>query len=153
MQVNFESQKSTYRWDKINPHGSWWYIQVLWSEMTGLCKKLNIISNTIICNPEPQANSPEWCPDHERIILLNRFFLVNQSAKLDWISLWLEQHSTSYSIKTHFQTFKKKKFSQLLIFYSADWKWGTEETVRTLELRGEIKDFMVSHGYVKRWID
>ncbi len=60
----------------INEHkmnGSWWYIEVLWSETTGLCKNLNIIT----CNAEPQTNSPEWCPLHERIIRLNRFFLVN----------------------------------------------------------------------------
>ncbi len=81
MQVNgyrhFESQKSIYRQHKMNPRGSWLYIEVLWSETIGLCKKLNIIYNIITCNPEPQANSPEWCPVHERIILLKWFFLVN----------------------------------------------------------------------------
>ncbi len=108
MQVSFESQKSTYRWDKINPHGSWWYIQVLWSEMTGLCKKLNIISNTIICNPEPQANSPEWCPDHERIILWTDSFSkpvrqigLNQSVTRAALYKLLNQNSLS--------DFQKKK--------------------------------------------
>ncbi len=39
---------------------------------------LNIIYCIITCNPEPQANSPEWYPVHKLImILLNRFFLVN----------------------------------------------------------------------------
>jgi len=31
----------------MNTHGSWWYNEVLWSEMIGLCKKLNIIYNII----------------------------------------------------------------------------------------------------------
>ncbi len=59
MQVNgyrhFESQKSMYSQHKMNARGSWWYIDVLWIETTGLCKKLNIINNIITCNPEPQA--------------------------------------------------------------------------------------------------
>ncbi len=74
---------------------------------------------------------------------------LNQSVARAALYKLLNQNSLS----DFFKKKKKKKFSQLLIFYSADWKWGTEETVRTLELRGEIKDFMVSHGYVKRWID
>ncbi len=40
----------------INTCGSWRYIQVLWSKTIGLCKKLNIIYNTNICNTEPQTN-------------------------------------------------------------------------------------------------
>ncbi len=40
----------------MNTCGSWRYIEVLWSETIGLCKKLNIISSIITCNPEPQAN-------------------------------------------------------------------------------------------------
>ncbi len=80
-----------------------------------------IIYNIITCNPEPQANCLEWCPVHERIILLNRFFLVsylNKFNKLDWsiwISSWLEQlRSTSYSIQTHFWTPDSQ----------SDWKWA-----------------------------
>ncbi len=37
----------------------------------GFSKTLNIIYNIITCNPEPQANGPEWCLVHVRIILLN----------------------------------------------------------------------------------
>ncbi len=59
MQVNgyqhFESQKSIYKQNKINPCDFWRYIEVLWSETIGLCKKLNIIYNIITCNKEPQA--------------------------------------------------------------------------------------------------
>ncbi len=40
----------------INIYGSWRYIEILWSEAIGLCMKLNIIYNIIICNPEPEAN-------------------------------------------------------------------------------------------------
>ncbi len=47
--------------------GCWWYTEVLWSETIGLCKKLNIIY-IITCNPEPQANGPEWCPVHSLTI-------------------------------------------------------------------------------------
>ncbi len=39
----------------MNTRGSWQYIEVLWSETIGLCKKLNIIYNIITCNPEPRA--------------------------------------------------------------------------------------------------
>ncbi len=74
---HFESQKIHIRQHKMNPRDSWWYIEVLWSETISLCKKLNIIYYIITCNPEPQTNGLEWCPVHERIILLNRFFLVN----------------------------------------------------------------------------
>ncbi len=76
-------------------------IEGLWSETIGLCKKLNIIYNIIPCNPEPQANGPECCSVHKRIILLNRFFLVhylNQFTKSDWTN-WsssrLEQHRST----------------------------------------------------------
>ncbi len=65
------------RQDQMNTRGSWWYIEVLWSEIIGLCKKLNIIYNIITCNPEPRGNGAERCPVRERIILLNWFFLVN----------------------------------------------------------------------------
>ncbi len=44
---------------KINTLGSWQYIEVLWSEKIGLCKKLNVIYYIITCNPEPQTNSLE----------------------------------------------------------------------------------------------
>ncbi len=47
MQINgyrhFESQKHIKE-HKINTIGSWRYIEVLWSELIGLCKKLNIIT-------------------------------------------------------------------------------------------------------------
>ncbi len=66
-----------FRQDDINIHGSCRYIEILWSETIDLFKKLNIIYNIITCNPEPQANGPEWCPVHKRITLLNRLFLVN----------------------------------------------------------------------------
>ncbi len=60
MQVNgyrhFERQKGKYRHHKMNPCGSWWYIEVFWRETIGLWKKLNIIYNIITCNPEPQTN-------------------------------------------------------------------------------------------------
>ncbi len=44
----------------INIRGSWWYIEILWSETIGLCMKLNIIYNIIICNPEPEANEDQF---------------------------------------------------------------------------------------------
>ncbi len=75
MEVNgyrhFENQKSIYRQHKIN---SWRYVEVLWSKMTGLCKKRIIIYNIITCNPEPQAKDPVWHLVHEWIILLNGSF-------------------------------------------------------------------------------
>ncbi len=52
----YETQKEHIKEHKIGTYGSWWYIEVLWSEMIGLCKKLNIIYNIITWNPEPQAN-------------------------------------------------------------------------------------------------
>ncbi len=48
-------RKKVARQDKINTHGSWQYIEVLWSKTIGLCKKLNIIHNIIACNPEPHT--------------------------------------------------------------------------------------------------
>ncbi len=45
MATIIESQKSINRLDTGNTRGSWQYIEVLWSEMIGLCKKLNIIYN------------------------------------------------------------------------------------------------------------
>ncbi len=36
---------------EVNNHGSWRYIEVLWSKSIGPCKKLNIIHNIIACNP------------------------------------------------------------------------------------------------------
>lgn len=39
----------------MNLRGSWQYIEVLLSETTGLCKKLNIIYDNITCNPQPQS--------------------------------------------------------------------------------------------------
>ncbi len=74
--------------------------------MISLCKKVKIIYNIITCNPEVQANVPEWCLVSEWIILLNWLFLVkwmNQFTKSSWTvwnSLWLEQHrSARFSIK------------------------------------------------------
>ncbi len=78
---HFKSQKKHNKEHKLNTPGFWWYIEFLWSETIGLCKKLNIIYNIITCNPEPQANGLEWCPVHERINLLNRIFLVNSNPK------------------------------------------------------------------------
>ncbi len=49
---HFESQKKHIRQYQMNICGSWWYI-----------------NNIITCNPEPQANGPEWCLVHVRIIL------------------------------------------------------------------------------------
>ncbi len=72
-----KKKTSIYRQHKINTSGSWWYIEVLWSKIIILCKKLKMIYNIITCNPEPQANGPEWCPVHELIILLNPLFIVN----------------------------------------------------------------------------
>ncbi len=94
----------------MNTSGSWWYIEVLWSETINLCRKLNIIYNIITCNPEPQANGLEWCLVHKWIILLNWF---TKSNWIVWNSLQLEQHrSTSYSIKTHFQTPESHSYSK-----------------------------------------
>ncbi len=108
--------------------GPWWFIkclsrntkllprapdniEVLWSETIGLCKIMSIIYRIITCDPEPQANGP----GHEQI----KSFELNQFIKSDW-SFWtssrLEQHrSTSYSIKSHFQTPDSH----------SDWKWDT----------------------------
>ncbi len=36
----------------MNTHSSWEYIEVIWREIIGLFKKLNIIT----CKPQPQAN-------------------------------------------------------------------------------------------------
>ncbi len=56
MKVNgyqhFESQEKHIREHKMNTRGSWPYIEFLWSETIGLCKKLNII-----CDPGPQNHS------------------------------------------------------------------------------------------------
>ncbi len=97
-------KKKPIKEHKINTHGSWRYTEVLWRNMIGLCKKLNIIFNIITCNPELQSDGSE------RIIILNQFFLVNwmnQFTKTDW-TVWnssrlKQQRSTSHSIKTHFQ--------------------------------------------------
>ncbi len=97
----------------INEHkmnGSWWYIEVLWSETTGLCKNLNIIT----CNAEPQTNSPEWCPLHERIIRLNRFFLVNYLIQFtnQHLKQFTARAAQSYSIKTVTPTQHEPRLSQ-----------------------------------------
>lgn len=46
--------KNIYMQNKINTHGSWWYIEVLRHERIGMCKKLNITYNNFICNPQPR---------------------------------------------------------------------------------------------------
>ncbi len=54
----------------MNTRGSWRYIEFLWCETIGLCKKLNIIYNIInfLCNSEPQAagksDSSRFKPNH-----------------------------------------------------------------------------------------
>ncbi len=78
---HFKSQKKHNKEHKLNIPGFWWYIEFLWSETIGLCKKLNIIYNIITCNPELQANSLERCPVHERINLLNRIFFGELQPK------------------------------------------------------------------------
>ncbi len=46
------------------------YIEVLWSKTISLCKKLNIIYNTIACNPE---NYFQWTGSFGQIVLINWF--------------------------------------------------------------------------------
>ncbi len=82
IETNKKTNKKYIKEHKMNPCGTWQYIEVWWSETIGLCKKLNIIYNIINCNPEPQANSLEERPVYKLIFLLNRFFLVNYLKRL-----------------------------------------------------------------------
>ncbi len=56
----FKSQKQHIKEHKINTHGFWWYIEVLWSKKMSLCEQVIIILQNY--NPEPYANGPEGCP-------------------------------------------------------------------------------------------
>ncbi len=72
---HFKSQKSTMQ-HEINTHSCSWYIEVLWSKTISLCKKLNIIYNTITCNPEPQTGKYDyfhWTGTFGQIVLINWF--------------------------------------------------------------------------------
>ncbi len=141
MQVNgyrhFESQKSIYRQHKMNPRGSWLLTEVLWSE-TELCKKLNIIYNIITCNPEPQANGPEWCMSEAQIYRLLNNCLSDADSLSDskwakipvYLILWWMNHSALQFLRqslkltrtedrwaTDTHAWTKHKFLWLLMVY------------------------------------
>ncbi len=166
---SLKSQKSIYKQHNITTSGSWWYTEVLWSETICHCKKISFIYNVITCNPEPRANSPEWSPVNEQIIILNQLFLVNQfDCSLNWGTVdWsvrnssrLKQHrSTSFSIKTYFQTCltvtltwnysKYSIYDPMMLFFAhstlqflqQSLNWGTQNKDQWV--------FMVSNGLCK----
>ncbi len=146
---SFESQKTHIRQHKINTRDSWRYIEVLWSETIGLCKKLNIIYNIITCNPEPQKNGPKWCPVHEQIILLNCFFdvvvfLVEQSESSETVcsssstDLQVTQSKLTFRCLTVTPTGNEPKYrhisdpvmNELIRCSSSSNSHRTEQTVR-----------------------
>ncbi len=82
--------------------------------------KLNIIYNIITCNPEPQADGPEWCPVCEWIFF---FWTVPFSEVVEpvhqiGLNVWNGSSSTDLQvdqIKTHFQ----------MPDSHSDWKWAS----------------------------
>ncbi len=133
---HFESQKSIYRTHKINTRRSWRYMEVLWSEMISLCKKLNTIYNFFTCNPDETNHSFKPVRFSELLELVHQI-------KLKHLKLFSAEAAQIYSIKTHFQTpdsHADSKWAQIpayLILWWMNWfsssssnsHW-TEETDR-----------------------
>ncbi len=143
--------ESIYRQHKINTHGSWWYIEVLWSEMINLCKKLNIIYNIITCNPEPQAHAPEWClvePVHQ--IWLNS--LKQFAARPAQIYMLLN--------KTHFRTPQSHSdlnwaeiLANLILWWMNSFSASLPPTVTELRKQFDSDRRPISLWYAHAWTE
>ncbi len=121
---------------------SWWYIEVLWSETISLCKKLNIICNIIICNPEPQANGEI------------RFFFVN------WF-IWTAKliHLFNHAMITHEHICSSSVWVELFPQFSDCWRnWSTESVhssqhqirrcIASFQVRVAVRRLKVSFDWV-----
>ncbi len=105
----------------MNSRGSWRYIEVLWNETIALCKKMNIISNIITCNPNPQTNSPQWSLVHKWIILLNSKLTANVHFWVNYpFKVLVSGTSVSYSpTKIHFHKYNIS--IRLITIFVVDW--------------------------------
>ncbi len=82
---------------------------------------MNIISNIITCNPNPQTNSPQWSLVHKRIILLNSKLTANVHFWVNYpFKVLVSGTSVSYSpTKIHFHKYNIS--IRLITIFVVDW--------------------------------
>ncbi len=75
----------------MNTRGSWWYIEVLWSEVIGLCKKLKIIYDIITWYPEPQGIG-------NLILFCKLVWTGSVKAPNSYVKTWMWNMSKAYKV-------------------------------------------------------